>query len=439
MAGAVFYFTEPCRITCRERQSYPGSFLVLDNLPREPYLRTNMLAQDRRSCFPAKLVSATLVYSPHIAGFPTGFSPKLCMAQDMLDHDSSRRIKLLRFLPIIGILYIHAYETTITFDGAILGQADTNVLTDFVRVLISQCLARIAVPLFFLLAGYLFCANFTWSLPTYARKLRSRFRSLLIPFLFWNLLVLAIVVATQAIPATRPFFPEGASLATTHNIPTYVNAILGIHRYPIAYHMWFIRDLMLLVLLVPLLFVVLRFAALPFFLAVYLYWISGSWPISAPDAVGVLFFSCGAYCSIKGKSLFALDRFGPAALLASLPIMLADTITYSQWYNTYLHRTGLIIEVIATLYATRIVARHEGLSNFLITLGNAGFFVYAAHEPLLGVVRTLAYKYVPLDAPYTMLLLYLSIPAVVLIMLVWLHRLLVQCCPRPISIVTGGR
>lgn len=357
----------------------------------------------------------------------------------MLDHDSSRRIRLLRFLPIVGILYIHAFETTIPFNGTILGQADTNALTDFVRILISQCLARIAVPLFFLLAGYLFCANFSWSIPTYARKLRTRFQSLFVPFLFWNLLVLSLTVISQANPTTKPFFPEGATILADHHILTYVNAILGIHRYPIAYHMWFLRDLMLLILLVPFLIFVLRFAALPFFLTVYLCWINRIWPISAPDPVGVLFFSCGAFCSIKGKSLFALDRFGPAALLASLPIMLADAITYSQWYHTYLHRNGLIIEVIATLYATKLAARHAGLSNFLINLGNAGFFVYAAHEPLLGVVRALAYIYVPLDAPYAMLWLYLSIPAIVLVLLVWLYRLLALLCPQPTSIITGGR
>ncbi|MBA3014212.1 MAG: acyltransferase [Proteobacteria bacterium] len=357
----------------------------------------------------------------------------------MIDHDSSRRIKLLRFPPIIGILYIHAYNTTIAFAGVTLGRSDTNAVTNFIRVLISQCLARIAVPIFFLLAGYLFFTYFKWSRQVYLHKLRTRFRSLFIPFFLWNLVVLTIVVLSQTLPAVQPYFPEGAPLAATHNAFSYLDAMLGLTRYPIAYHMWFIRDLIFLALLAPVIVVVLRFAALPFFGVMYLCWVTESWPVIAPGAVGVLFFSGGAFLGIKGKSLFALDRFGPLALFASLPIMVADTIWNSAWFNIYLHRTGLIIEVVATLYATKLVARHEGLSNFIITLGGTSFFVYAAHEPLLGIVRTLAYQYVPLTGPYTMLLLYLVIPLMVVVALVLLHRGLATICPQALNLITGGR
>jgi surface polysaccharide O-acyltransferase-like enzyme len=357
----------------------------------------------------------------------------------MIDHDSSRRLNLLRFPAIIGIVYVHAYGTTISFANATLGRTDTNAVTDCMRILISQCLARIAVPIFFLLSGYLFFANFTWSPQAYLNKLRARLRSLLIPYLFWNLLMLAMVLLAQALPATGPYFPEGALMAGKYTPFQYLNALLGFTRYPIAYHMWFIRDLMLLVLLVPVICVVLRFAALPFFLVVYLCWVSDSWPVLAPGAVGVLFFSLGAFAGIKKIGLFALDRFGPAALFASLPIMLADVLCFSTWFNPYLHRTGLIVEVMATLYLTKMVNRHQRLSTMISTLGTTSFFLYAAHEPLLGIMRTLAYQYVPLDGPYTMLLLYLTIPVLVVVAITRIYRVLVSICPRTLTIITGGR
>lgn len=357
----------------------------------------------------------------------------------MIDYEASRRLNLLRFPPIVGILYIHAFNTTIPFADATLGRPETNALTDFIRVLISQGLARIAVPIFFLLAGYLFFVNFRWSIPAYFRKLRSRFRSLCVPFLFWNSLMLSMVALSQTMPEIGPYFPEGPSLVTKYTLFQYIDAMLGLTRYPIAYHMWFIRDLMFLVLLVPVIVIVLRFAALPFLFVVFLCWVRGVWPVLAPGAVGVLFFCGGAFCAIKGKSLFAWDRFGPLALLLSLPILLADTLCYSTWINIYLHRTGLIVEVIAILYATRVVARHAGLSNWIVKLGDTSFFVYAAHEPLLGILRTLAYRYVPLDWPYTILLLYLTIPALVVVVMVWLYRSLAASCPRALNLITGGR
>lgn len=355
----------------------------------------------------------------------------------MIDQESSLRLKLLRFPPIIGVIYIHAYGTVISFGGGTVGSAHSNGLTDFIRILISEGLARMAVPLFFLISGYLFFANFRWSHQTYGKKILTRLRTLLIPYLFWNLLVLAIVALGQAIPMAQPYFSD--HLVAEYTGYEYLNVILGLKGYPIAYHFWFIRDLMLLVLLAPVIAVILRFAALPFFIAVYICWVSDTWPIYAPAAVGVFFFSAGALCGIKGQSLFAFDRFGAVALCAYLPILLADVYWYSAWFNVYLHRTGLIVGLVAALYSTRWIARQERLKNVLVTLGGASFFVYAAHEPMLGIVRTLAFKYIPLGWPYTMLLLYLAIPVLVMAVLVLCHRMLIVLCPRALSVVTGGR
>lgn len=357
----------------------------------------------------------------------------------MIDQDSSRRLDLLRFPAIIGILYIHAFETTISFANATLGRADNNALTDGIRILISQCLARIAVPLFFLLSGYLFFANFRWSLRRYLQKIHARIQSLLVPYLFWNALMLIMTLLSQSLPTIGPYFPEGALMVGKYSPYEYATALLGIGRYPIAYHMWFIRDLICLVLLAPIVVVVLRFAALPFFLLVYLCWINEGWPVLAPGAVGVLFFSGGAFCAIKNKSLFCLDRFGPIALLASLPIILADVTYYSAWFHRYLHRTGLVIEIIAVLYITKVVSRHDQLSKSITALGSASFFVYAAHEPMLGVLRTLAYQYMSLDGPYTILLLYLTIPVMIVITLLIAHQFLSKICPRPLTVISGGR
>ena len=117
----------------------------------------------------------------------------------MIDNESSLRLKLLRFPPIIGVIYIHAYGTVIHYSGGSLGTADLNSLTNVIRILLSEGIARTAVPLFFLMSGYLFFATFHWSQQTYLNKILSRLRSLLIPFLFWNLAALAFIALAQAI------------------------------------------------------------------------------------------------------------------------------------------------------------------------------------------------------------------------------------------------
>jgi surface polysaccharide O-acyltransferase-like enzyme len=366
------------------------------------------------------------------------------------------RLKLLRFPPIIGVIYIHAYSTTIQYAGRTIGTDDLNTLTEFIRNLISQGLARLAVPLFFLISGYLFFANFKWSQQTYGKKVRSRIRTLLIPFLFWNLLGLTVAALFQAFPSVNivPYFTVENTPIAQFTALDYFNAILGLQWYPVAYHFWFIRDLMLLVLMAPVLAVILRFAALPFFIVMYICWVCSIWPLYEPKVLGwvfgvvpvllpatmgLFFFSAGAFCSLKGRSLVDLDKYGPVALIAYVPIVLADAIWYTAWFNVYLHRTGLIVGIVAALYTTRLMLRHERLRDWIITLGEASFFVYAAHEPLLKIIRTLAFKSIPLDGPYTMLLLYLAIPVVVVAILVFCHQMLTVLCPRGLSLVTGGR
>jgi surface polysaccharide O-acyltransferase-like enzyme len=361
------------------------------------------------------------------------------LAQIMIDNQSSLRLKLLRFPPIIGVMYIHAYGTVIHYPGGSFGTADLNSLTNVIRILLSEGIARTAVPLFFLMSGYLFFATFHWSQQTYLAKILSRLRSLLIPFLFWNLAVLAFFALAQAVPATQPYFTGLGKKIAEYGLFDYVNAVFGLTGYPIAYHFWFIRDLMLLVLLAPALAAIVRFVPIPFFLAVYVCWVTESWPVSMPGAVGVFFFSAGALCGIREQSLFAFDRFSRVIYLIYAPLLIADVVWYEAWFNVYIHRTGLIFGVLAALCVTRQILGVPWLCKGLVALGGASFFVYAAHEPLLGVARLLAFKYVPLDGAYTMLALYLGIPLLVTATLAGCHSILRMLCPRLLSLITGGR
>ncbi len=356
-----------------------------------------------------------------------------------LDHEASVRLRLLNFPLIVGVVYIHAYGTTISFAGRTLGLERLDSLTDFVRILISQGIARLAVPMFFLISGYLFLAGTQWSVQVYGRKLAARARTLLVPFLFWTVLGVVIRFLGQSIPAVQDYFVGSGPLVADYSPFALANAVLGLTSMPEAYHFWFIRDLMVLMILSPLLIFVLERAAVPFLAAVFFAWIFAEWPLAIPDAVGVLFFSAGCWLAMREKSLFALDRYGRWLWMLYLPILLADVIWYDEPFNLCLHRCGIVVGIAAVLSGTKWVLGHERLKNFIVWLSGASFFVYAAHEPLLGLLRTLAFQLVPFDRPFTMLLTYLLLPPALIAFLVWLHSLLAARSGRLLSIVTGGR
>ncbi|HBG18662.1 MAG TPA: hypothetical protein DDY32_05145 [Desulfobulbaceae bacterium] len=356
-----------------------------------------------------------------------------------LDYESSVRLRLLNFPLIIGVVYIHAYGTSISFAGRTLGVEQLDYLTDFVRILISQGIARMSVPLFFLISGYLFISGTRWSMQVYGRKLAARVRTLLVPFLFWTVLGVAIRYLGQSIPAIKDYFVGSGPLVADYSPFTLVNAVLGLTSMPEAYHFWFIRDLMLLMILSPLLIFILERLALPFLAAVFLAWIMVEWPLAVPDAVGVLFFSAGCYLAMKEISLFALDRYGRWFFLLYIPILLADVIWYDKPFNMCLHRCGIVIGIVAVLSATKLILGYERLKDGIVWLSGASFFVYAAHEPLLGLFRTVAFQVVPFDRPYAMLLTYLMLPLALIAFLVALHSLLTVYAARLLAIITGGR
>jgi len=92
----------------------------------------------------------------------------------------NERIALLRFPLIIGVAFIHVDGTTIDIVAASVGMDQSGYFSQLIRNFISQGLARIAVPLFFMMSGYLFFLDFEWSLDKYKRKIRNRISTLLI-------------------------------------------------------------------------------------------------------------------------------------------------------------------------------------------------------------------------------------------------------------------
>ncbi|MFH0783968.1 MAG: acyltransferase [Pseudomonadota bacterium] len=365
--------------------------------------------------------------------------PVIFRTMPNITAEESIRLRLLNFPLIIGVVYIHAFSVKIDHAGVTLGPEKINYLTDFVRILVSQGIARLAVPLFFLMSGYFFFLGFTWSWRGFSQKLATRAKTLLLPYLFWTVFGVGIRFLGWSIPVVKAYFTGEGTPLTDYSIYDLTNAVLGLTRAPEAYHFWFIRDLMLLMIVSPLIVLLLRYVAMPFLGAMFLVWITAGWPIYTPDAVGVLFFSAGSYLAMKGNSLFLFDRYGKWFVLAYIPVLFADVVWYEAPFNLCLHRCGIVLGLVAILFGSNMILVSERLKNVLLWLSGSSFFVYAAHEPLLGIARTLAFQFLPLNWPYTMLLIYLFVPLVVVTGLVGVHGILRSLMPGALRVVTGGR
>jgi surface polysaccharide O-acyltransferase-like enzyme len=357
----------------------------------------------------------------------------------MLNRESSLRLSLLRFPLIIGVVFIHNQTTTISLAGRSVGVENNSFLTDFARHFISQGIAQTAVPLFFMMSGYLFFIGTEWSKEKYIEKLKSRLKTLLIPFLFWNISTLLLIAFAELLPATQSYF-SGKNQPISHfSITDYISAIFGIGRMPIAYQFWFIRDLMVLVLLTPVIHFIHKKALIPLLSVLFFVWLSSIFPDCEQSLESTLFFSIGCLLAIRKRDLFITDKYGKIFLGTYLCILLADASFIRPEINTSLDRIDIIPGILSALFITHSLASSPFLKTKILSVASASFFVFAAHEPVLTIARKIAYKLIEPSSTTSVLGLYFGIPIFVVVCLVLAYRVLSYCFPAFVNVITGGR
>ena len=357
----------------------------------------------------------------------------------MINAESSLRINLLRFPLIVGVVFLHNYEAAVGFNGGTMtiGLSQNNFVSDFVRYLISKGVSGIAVPTFFMISGYLFCAGFVYSKENYICKLKSRIRTLLVPFLFWNITTLLLITLGQTLSVTQNYFSGKNPLIVSLSGFDYIQVIFGIGRNPISYQFWFIRDLMVLVLLFPIIQYLIRKIPSVFLIILLSYWFLGFWPIYVPSEEATLFFSIGCFLGITGRNLFFLDQYGKVISIAYAVVLIIETVSMPGY--SYLHKFGCFLGVFSALFLTKAAVKSETIKTPILALGSASFFVYAAHEPLLSTVRKIAYKIIQPNSDYLILALYFVIPTLVIVILIATYYVLLAYFTKFTHIITGGR
>ena len=96
-------------------------------------------------------------------------------------------IRWLRFPMIVLVTYAHSYGHVA--EGFNLLVSDWSTY-EFLKLLVSQTLVKVAVPVFFIMSGYLFFANVEeWNMQVYKSKMLRRAKTLLLPYLVWNLMM----------------------------------------------------------------------------------------------------------------------------------------------------------------------------------------------------------------------------------------------------------
>ena len=179
-------------------------------------------------------------------------------------------INWMRFPLIVGVVMIHCMGTPVNVEAIDFHHLTGADIYDLLRILCSNVVTRVCVPLFFFISGYLFFTRLnSWSWQVYGEKLKKRVRTLLVPYLLWITIAVIYVLAVKV-------FKEGWGV-----VPGFLQEHGYWHLYwdcfqldvdrkswlgmvvksttPFNYALWYLRDLMTMVVLAPAFYALFRY------------------------------------------------------------------------------------------------------------------------------------------------------------------------------------
>lgn len=365
----------------------------------------------------------------------------------------SRVISALRYPLVVMVLLIHSNFKGISsaWDGALahcfsVDLGDMTLSVDSFITFVSGTLAPLANPFFFFLSGLLFFREGTFSRALYLRKLCNRVRSLLVPYVIWNALVLFLLYIGETLrPDWTPIIDRPIA---NFGLTDYLLVFWDISRIgcqggiaaPVDIPLWFVRDLMIVSVLSPLIYAAvrwissLRWEVSVLLLAAFLALLRRAPEVPGIHFQGIVFFAFGSYFSISGRRM--LDAFRPALLGIFLSLF------FLQRNQPHLLYASLIVAIVS-LVARWIESRQKRgkkPSRLYRMLTDAAFFILAGHTLALGiVVQALKTGWLVPTTGLEALAVYLLCPVFLTVSMLLVFLLLCRFLPSVSSCLTGGR
>lgn len=324
----------------------------------------------------------------------------------------SQSLDLLRFPLALVVMAIHIVASHDYYAGSrhvIVTRMDA---ADTFFAFFNAFLRGQSVPVYYFISGYVFFLGVTLTMDTYGHKLLNRTRSLLFPYLAWNILALGVMFI-QFLPSLSGYFPYldryDISFTPQSILETFWNSWYGIFSrtepfpagagiYPQDYPLWFVRDLMIIVLCAPLIYWSLRHTRSWLVIASGMAWFVLS-PVPTGHVGqllgGFFFFSWGAWMSYHHRDMIRDFRhfFKISAILyliiGCVLMWLDQRVHHILW--TYLKSINVFVGmVLAYGISSWLVERCKmKVSRFLAA---ASFFVYAGHGIFVAYVNIIYFN-----------------------------------------------
>ncbi len=276
------------------------------------------------------------------------------------------------------------------------GESVSRTIVIFCSSIFTDTFSRLAVPLFFIISGAVLFRDYDNS--KYAYKVKSRIWSLLIPYLFWNVVGMLFEIVTSYTFISKFF------LSREKFVLTIPNVIEGIFFYKCNGPFWFICTLIIFVIISPI-FEFLAKRKTTAFISVLLFILLSQFDVPVISTLlyktsSLTFYMVGCIIGKHYMRQFTSEK-GKLFSIVSLCIFLICTVIWFFRSIGVLRFSVVVNIILLTIYALSFWVAADLMLNIkkisVKPIFYDNFFIYAMHINVSAIIVKLLYLVMPKD------------------------------------------
>lgn len=338
----------------------------------------------------------------------------------------SNKLRVLSFVLICMVVLLHAQ----------IIQMSPNGISVFIQQLFTEKITRIAVSFFFIISGFLFAYTIDERqiVKSFKYKINKRIKTLLVPYVIWSIICILLFGVLQVL---IPSLTETSKSIVKYTFNDYLNEF--IINPSLAYQLWFIRDLFVVSILSPIIFILLKH--LKILLIIFLLLISiYFWYIGFLSITSLTFFSLGMYMAMFHKSeveyIFSNRIYW---IIPLLWIIFNIIITYTKYESSIIFLLNKLVGIMA-IWISYDLLYHDYIKRWLsIDVFSYAFLIYLMHEPTLTLCKKVYINTIGVTTTISSLLFYFICPFALISIIIFIGKILKKRLPRAYRVLTGSR
>lgn len=332
----------------------------------------------------------------------------------------SKTLNAVKMLMILFVIFIHMNPTT---------ERCGEVAMWWHSIVV------VAVPVFFIISGYFFFYNVKeFNSFVYVTKLKKRGRTLLTPYLLWNLLpvfmivggnLFSIIFRGKSFDALCSFFYGLWDEGLWH---IWWDKTSG--TMPFDSPLWYVRDLIIVVCLSPIIYWLIKRIGLLLPVVIGILYVSGLWPnVTGFSPTAYLFFSIGATYALKNRLMIDMQ-----SKMKYILLILASVFFILQNVESVPIVNRLFIIISSLLWIVGFSHLPDKVINIVSKYVSSVFFIYAIHNTFV-LANTSKILLWLVDEKVC----YWISPLITMMLCMAAYFLLKKILPRFTAFICGGR